>query len=396
MKMKDFLANELQNRRKNRIIKLSILILLILIIVIMSILTCIYFYNVNFRKWCDENVINKEISQSKVKNVAISKDENVQVFAYDKYICILRKKTLEFYNRIGSKENSIEIDIINADFSTSGRYLAISEKNGQKFYLISGREKIYENEIEGNINQINVNRNGYVSVVISNTSYKSVVDVFDKTGKEIFKTNLRTARVVNVSISQDSKYLAIAEVDLSGIIIKSSIQIVSMELAQTNTENAFVYKYEAPIGKLIMNIKYQENNRLICMYNDCICIFEENQNKEISTYEEKKLAFITINLNNRIILVEENSSGEYTADTFVNILNPKNNKVKQYITSNVAKVILTSENKIAINLGTELHVINTSGILIKKYKSDAEINEVVMTDNLAAIVYSDNIVIINF
>ena len=35
-------------------------------------------------------------------------------------------------------------------------------------------------------------------------------------------------------------------------------------------------------------------------------------------------------------------------------------------------------------------------ILIKKYKSDAEINEVVMTDNLAAIVYSDNIVIINF
>ena len=214
--------------------------------------------------------------------------------------------------------------------------------------------------------------------------------------KEIFKTNLRTARVVNVSISQDSKYLAIAEVDLSGIIIKSSIQIVSMELAQTNTENAFVYKYEAPIGKLIMNIKYQENNRLICMYNDCICIFEENQNKEISTYEEKKLAFITINLNNRIILVEENSSGEYTADTFVNILNPKNNKVKQYITSNVAKVILTSENKIAINLGTELHIINTSGILIKKYKSDAEINEVVMTDNLAAIVYSDNIVIINF
>ena len=52
-------------------------------------------------------------------------------------------------------------------------------------------------------------------------SYKSVVDVFDRNGKEIFKTNLRTARVVDVSISQDSKYLAIAEVDLSGIIIKS-------------------------------------------------------------------------------------------------------------------------------------------------------------------------------
>lgn len=394
--MKDFLANELHNRRKSRIIKLTILIVLILIIITMFVLTCIYFNNINFRKWCDENIIDKEISQTNVKNITISKDENVQVFAYDKYICVLRKKTLEFYNRIGKKENTIEVDITNAEFSASGRYLAISEKNGQKFYLISGKEKIYENEIEGNISQISVNRNGYLSVVISNTSYKSVVDVFDKDGKEIFRTNLRTARVVDVSVSQDSKYLAIAEVDLSGIIIKSSIQIVSMELAQTNPEDAFVNKYEASVGKLIMNIKYQEKNNLICMYNDSIDILVENENKEFIKYEEKKLAFVTIELNNRIILVEENSSGEYTSDTYMNILNPQNGKAKKYITSNVAKSIITSENKIAINFGTELHIINIEGILIKKYKSNAEINNVVMTDNLAAIVYSDKITIINF
>ena len=394
--MKDFLANELHNRRKSRIIKLTILIVLILIIITMFVLTCIYFNNINFRKWCDENIIDKEISQTNVKNITISKDENVQVFAYDKYICVLRKKTLEFYNRIGKKENTIEVDITNAEFSASGRYLAISEKNGQKFYLISGKEKIYENEIEGNISQISVNRNGYLSVVISNTSYKSVVDVFDKDGKEIFRTNLRTARVVDVSVSQDSKYLAIAEVDLSGIIIKSSIQIVSMELAQTNPEDAFVNKYEASVGKLIMNIKYQEKNNLICMYNDSIDILVENENKEFIKYEEKKLAFVTIKLNNRIILVEENSSGEYTSDTYMNILNPQNGKAKKYITSNVAKSIITSENKIAINFGTELHIINIEGILIKKYKSNAEINNVVMTDNLAAIVYSDKITIINF
>ena len=326
----------------------------------------------------------------------INKDENVQVFAYDKYICILRKKTLEFYNRIGSKEGAIEIDITNAEFSAAGRYLAVCEKNGQKICLISGKEKMYENNIEGNITQISVNRNGYLSVVISNTSYKSVVDVFDRNGKEIFKTNLRTARVVDVSISQDSKYLAIAEVDLSGIIIKSSVQIVSMDLAQTNPDEAFINKYEATTGKLIMKIKYQENNRLICMYNDSIDIFYENENKEFVKYDEKKLAFTTINLNNRIVLIEETSSGEYTSDTYLDIVNPNNNKKKQYITSNVAKALTTSENKIAINFGTELHIVNTNGILIKRYKSNSEINNVVMTDNLVAIVYSDNIAIINF
>ena len=394
--MKDFLANELQNRRRNRVIKFTILLIFILIIITTIILTCVYFYNINFRKWCDEKIINKEVSQSKVKSITINKDENVQVFAYDKYICILRKKTLEFYNRIGLKEGAIEVDITNAEFSAAGRYLAVCEKNGQKICLISGKEKMYENDIEGNITQISVNRNGYLSVVISNTSYKSVVDVFDRNGKEIFKTNLRTARVVDVSISQDSKYLAIAEVDLSGIIIKSSVQIVSMDLAQTNPDEAFINKYEATTGKLIMKIKYQENNRLICMYNDSIDIFYENENKEFVKYDEKKLAFTTINLNNRIILIEETSSGEYTSDTYLNIVNPNNNKKKQYITSNVAKALTTSENKIAINFGTELHIINTNGILIKKYKSNSEINNVVMKDNLAAIVYSDNIAIINF
>mgnify|MGYP004505819743 FL=1 len=394
--MKDFLANELQNRRRNRVIKFTILLIFILIIITTIVLTCVYFYNVNFRKWCDEKIINKEVAQSKVKSITINKDENVQVLAYDKYICILRKKTLEFYNRIGSKEGTIEIDITNAEFSAAGRYLAVCERNGQKICLISGKEKMYENNIEGNITQISVNRNGYLSVVISNTSYKSVVDVFDRNGKEIFKTNLRTARVVDVSISQDSKYLAIAEVDLSGIIIKSSVQIVSMDLAQTNPDEAFINKYEATTGKLIMKIKYQENNRLICMYNDSIDIFYENENKEFVKYDEKKLAFTTINLNNRIVLIEETSSGEYTSDTYLDIVNPNNNKKKQYITSNVAKALTTSENKIAINFGTELHIVNTNGILIKRYKSNSEINNVVMTDNLAAIVYSDNIAIINF
>lgn len=388
--MKDFWAEEVQNRRKGKIIKLTLIGIILIIVIAMMILITIYYNNVKFRNWCDENFIKKEILQEEVKTIEISKDENVQVYAYDKYICVLRKKNLEFYNRVGTKVGTIEIDIINAEFASAGRYLAISEKNGQKFYLISGKEKLFENEVEGNITEINVSRNGYVSIVNSNKSYKSVVDVFDKAGKEVFKTNLVTSRVVDISISQDSKYLAIAEVDISGIIIKSSIQIVSIELTE------IIYKYEAPTGKLIMNINYQENGRLVCLYNDSIEILKNETTSELVKFEDKKLAFVTIDLNDRIVLLEENSTGEYTSDTNVNIINPEKGTKKQYITSSVAKNITTYTNKIAINFGTELHIIDTNGILIKNYKSNSEINDVVMTDNLVAVVYNDNIAIINF
>ena len=104
---------------------------------------------------------------------------------------------------------------------------------------------------------------------------------------------------------------------------------------------------------------------------------------------------MTVNLNNRAMLLEEISTGEYTADTRVRIVNPLTLKEKQYVINGVAKSIVTSENRIAVNLGTELHIIDKNGILLQKYISKSEINDVVMTDGLVGVVYRNKICIIN-
>ena len=393
--MKDFWAEELQNRKKNRVFKIIILVIIALLIIGIGICIWEYYINLNFRSWCDENVLRKEILQENTKSIELEGDENTKVFSYEKYICVFRKKTLEFYNKIGTQTEKLELDINEAVSTTAGRYMAICEENGQKFYLICGKEKLFEREIEGNITQIKVSRSGYVAIVISNTSYKSIVDVFDKNGKEIFKTNLVSSRVADIGISQDSKFLAIAEVDLSGILIQSKIQVISMELAQTKPQEAMLYKYEAPTDKLIMNVEYQEQNKLICMYNDGIECLQENKSTELAKFEDKQLSFITIELSNSMMFVEEVSTGQYTVDTNVKIVNTENLKEKEYVTKNVAKSIITSDNKIAINFGTELHIINKNGILLKKYISDTEINNIVMTDGLVGIIYKDKVQIVN-
>lgn len=393
--MRDFLHEELQNQRKGKLRKVAVFVIILIILIAILVLISIYFLNVKFRNWCDENVLKKEILQADTKYIELDGDENTQVYAYDKYICVFRKKRLEFYNKVGNKVQEIELDINKAIFTSAGRYMAICEKDGQKFYLICEKDKIFENEIEGNISHINVSRSGYVSVVISNTSYKSIIGVYDKSGKEIFKTNLVTSRVVDVSISQDSKYLAIAEVDLSGIIISSKIQVVSIELAQANPQEAILYKYEASTDKLIMNIEYQEQNKLICLYNDSIEVLQDKTSTSLINLEEQKLTFMSIELNNRIAILEEVSTGNYTADTKVRIVNPITLKEKEYISKDVAKSMNTSENKIAINFGTELHIISKNGILLKKYISEVEINNIVMAEGIIGIVYKDKIRIIN-
>ena len=393
--MKDFWAEELQNQRRGKLKKLAILITFIIIVIAFLVLIAVYMLNMGFRRWCDDNILIKEVLEEDAKTIELDSNENAKVYAYDKYICIFRKKTLEFYNRSGNKIDALEIDINNPVFVSAGDYIAISEEQGQKFYLICGREKLYENSIEGTINQINVNEGGYISIVLSNASYKSVVEIYDKSGKEVFKTNLVTSRVADVSISKDNKYLAIAEIDISGILIKSSIQIVSMELAQTNPKEAILYKYEAPTDKLIINIEYQDKGNLICLYNDAIEMLKDNQSTKIVDLNEQKTSFMTINLKNRIAILEEISTGEYTSDTDVKIINPVSLKQREYIGNDVAKSIYTYENKIAINFGAELHIIDTNGILLKKYISTTEINDVVISKDLVGVIYRDKIQIIN-
>lgn len=393
--MMDFWAKGLENHRKEKIKKLALLISLLIILITIIVLIIVYIFNIQFRNWCDKHILGKEILQEDTREIEIDGDENPQVYAFDKYICLFRRKTIEFYNKVGTKVGEIETNINNAKFASAGRYLAICEQDGKEFYLIDGKEKVYENEVDGTISQINVSRSGFVSVVLSNNSYKSIVSVYNKEGKEIFKTNLVTSRVVDVSISQDSQYLAIAEVDISGILTKSTIQIVSIELAQTKPAEAIVYKYEVPEGKLIINVEYQEKQKLICMYNDSIEVLQEQKSSELVGFENRKTTFMTIELNNRIAILEEKTTGEYTSDTYVNIINPENKREIQYIANGVVKSLHTSNKRIAINTGSELHIISTNGFLVKKYISSTEINDIVMTDSLVGVIYRDKIQIIN-
>ena len=393
--MMDFWAKGLENHRKEKIKKLALLISLLIILITIIVLIIVYIFNVQFRNWCDKHILGKEILQEDTREIEIDGDENPQVYAFDKYICLFRRKTIEFYNKVGTKVGEIETNINNAKFASAGRYLAICEQDGKEFYLIDGKEKVYENEVDGTISQINVSRSGFVSVVLSNNSYKSIVSVYNKEGKEIFKTNLVTSRVVDVSMSQDSQYLAIAEVDISGILTKSTIQIVSIELAQTKPAEAIVYKYEVPEGKLIINVEYQEKQKLICMYNDSIEVLQEQKSSELVGFENRKTTFMTIELNNRIAILEEKTTGEYTSDTYVNIINPENKREIQYIANGVVKSLYTSNKRIAINTGSELHIIDTNGFLVKKYISSTEINDIVMTDSLVGVIYRDKIQIIN-
>ena len=376
---------------KKIILSIAISILVIAIIIIVA----LYITNNEFRNWIDVEIFRKEISQDGVTTIELDEGETSNIYAFNKYIGILSKNKFALYDSSGKEETNLEVQITNPLFDSANRFLVIGESNGQKVYVIEDKEVAWESEVEGNISKVYVNKNGYVAVIMTDMSYKSGVQVFDPEGNSLFISFLSSTIAVDVSISNDNKYLAIAEVDTSGTIIQSNIRIISIETARTDPSNSVENNYKSEQNKLIVNIDYQDKDRIVCMYTDTINIIENGQEAVIFDNKDKKITAQSIDLENYFTTVQEESSGIFTANSVVNIINVESKNTQNYTVETSVKEIYTKGNMIALNLGTEVEFINTGGWLVKRYIANQEVSNVTISNNIAGIIYRDKVEIIN-
>ena len=395
--MKDFWKEpkETKEKKVNKK-KVIITIIAIIIILFLIIISAIYINNKNVRLWIDKNIFRKEVIQNNLPTIELNESDTQNIYAFNKYIGVLSKNQFAIYDNSGKKQDELNIEITKPIFNSNGRHLVIAEEKGQKVYLITDKGIAWEKCVEGNISQVEVNKNGYVAITIVDTINKTVVAVYDNTGNWLFNNILSTTRVVSTSLSNDNKYLALAEIDTSGTQIQSSIKVMSIEEGKNNPSNSIKKVYNSEKGDLITQIKYQEKDKLLCMYTDKIDVIKTDETTEtISETKDKKVSFTSISLSNSAVMLEEKSSGLFTADSIVSIINPDNKNISTYTTEAVTKEIYTYDNIIGLNLGAEVEFINTSGWLVKKYTAEQEITNIVLSSSMAGIVYRDKIELIN-
>lgn len=394
VEIKEDIESENKTLNKKKVIFSIIILIIIIVLVIVS---SLYITNTSFRETMDKYVFRKSITENNLDYIEIDTENSPNIFAYDKYIVTLEKNTLTQYSQSGKKEGSLEIQVSDPIFDAEGKYLVVAEKNKQKIYLIYNDNIVWEKDIEGNISKINVNKNGYTSVIISGTTYKSVIAVYNKEGKELFKTYLSSTVAVDSSISEDNKYMSFGEVNTSGTLIQSSIKTVSIEKAKQTPSDSIINTYDAEQNDLIINIQYQDKNRLICMYNSSIHIIKDGKDEVLVSLNEKdnNITFSDIELSSNAYRIIEKSAGLFKSNSTVEIYNTTSKKQNIYNFNGVAKKVYSYGNIIAIDLGSEVLFINMNGWLIKKYNSAQDIKNIVLTDNLAGIVYRDKIEFIN-
>ena len=374
-----FNQDEVKTINKKKIIGVGILLVIICLILVIYL---VYAANENFRAFMDANILNKSIEQDNLKSITLENYDNSNIFAYSKYIAILKDNTLTTYNSSGKIEAENNIQITNPITTGNGKYLIIAEQDSSK--------------IEGNISRISVNSSGYSTIILKGTAYKSVVLLLDDSGNEMFKYYMSSTIAVDASISEDNKYVGIAEVNTSGTLIQSNIKILSIAKAKENPTEAIVYTYNAPLNSLVLNIKYQNKNKLVCEYDNEIHVIKDNVDTKITDIntDQEKITYYSIELDNNIVKNVEENASLFTTNTAIKIINSTTQKENTYKFEGVIKEMYCCGSKIALNLGSEIHFVDTNGWLIKKYTSNQEVRKIVISDEVAGIIYRNKIELI--
>lgn len=366
----------------------------IVVIFFIVFFTARYATDEDFRTMIDVNVFKKEVNESTLTSIEIDLESNPNIFAYDKYIAVLSKNKLIEYTSDGKEVASLDTNISVPIVHTNGKYMVMAEKNGQKIYLISGEHIIWQNTIEGSISEVNVNENGYVSIVIKNTTYKSVIAFYDLKGVELFRTHIANNYAICTSISTNNEYLAIGEIDYSGTILKSYVKIISVEKAQTEPKNSIIYIYESENGEIITNINYHDKENAICMFNGYIQKVGTDSNERLYDITNNDV-FVDINSKDSIAIIDKQSSGLFSYEYELVNKSTSNKSESLYILdSELPKTVKISGYKMALNLGNEIRIVNSNGWLLKKYTSDNQIKNIVIGDSVAGVVYKNRIEII--
>lgn len=370
-------------KSKKNVIKL---IIFIVIILLFGIIGTLYEKNISVKTYVDKYIFHKEKYENNLPNILIETNNDANIYAYNGNIISLKNNTLTVYNEFGNEEYTLDIEISNPIFSTSGNYLAVGEKQGTNVYVINGKNIVWHENLEGQISNLKINSEGYLMVVTTGTIYKNIIQTFNNKGKELFRNFIQSTYIVDMDISPDSKYIAIAEVNSSGILVQSYIKIISIEKAASGEQDAFTYKKEGKPGDLVVNIKYQSKDRLVVIYDNHIETIKDNNTNEIN-FSEEDVSFV--DLNNKIIKILNRDS-----QVIMQIINNDLTSIKEY-TIQEPKALYVSDSVIALNLGTEILFYNNSGWLIKKYYANQEVNKIVLCGDLAGIVYNDKIELIS-
>ncbi|MBQ5592204.1 MAG: hypothetical protein IIU80_04605 [Clostridia bacterium] len=154
---------------------------------------------------------------------------------------------------------------------SKGARFIVYDLDSARYRIQNGSDITREGEAKGRIIAAALGKSGNYALATYSDSVQSVLTVYNSGGKELYVWNFKSERVIDISLSDNGKFAAVATVDAFNGEINSKVYVFSFKSDKAVSE--FDYK-----GTAVVKVDYVKGTNIIVM-GDNIRSYIKNNSK---------------------------------------------------------------------------------------------------------------------
>ncbi len=324
-------------------------------------------------------VLNKNIDSNDVVEVELQTSNN-QIIPFENEILVYNNGIIKSYNNYGKNTGEIIIeDTVEADVQTCGKYIQVINKDRGLVYVYKNKYEVARIKVDGQIYSGNINEEGTSVIEYSSTGNKTILGVFDNSGKQKYNVKLSNNIVGKYVLSDNSKYLAYVDINVSGISAQTKINLIDLSNIKQDEANTKTIHTE---DNALAYDMYWNGKTIVARFDESYMIYNVgSEKKEIAQISFGQTVSIG-DYDKKCAYTEIDENGNYE----LNIKNMTSENVKTVSLDDSPKYF-AYENGIAyVCYGKKIEAYNNFGMKIKTYNSDMVITGPVTFNNGRSIV----------
>lgn len=365
-------SKEKRKKHNNRLVILTCII----VAIIGAVLIYVNNSNINLGELSFSNLVEiltlrrVEHENTVLGQISHAPGEEATFNIYKNYIVKATKNSLQYFDKNGQIIWQTSIAVNKPVIRTSKDYLLVADIGGRHILVLKGKNKKWEQEVDGNIINVNMARNGFISVVHELERVRAAVSVFNTEGHRRFTFGKAENYILSARFLLGDTQILVNSVDVSGTKVNTVLEYIDISGKPVGGETLKEGSLFPSVWPLTSGAAFAVGDSKV------VYVYKENSWEENiygKTYSSMtvgdKYLVLAVSRQERPGIFSSNRTDiqTYNIDGQINTV---------YKIEDSVRNIQTFEQIIAVNTGREIFLIDPYGRLLGKISAISDVLEV--------------------
>ncbi|MDQ2086698.1 DUF5711 family protein [Herbivorax sp. ANBcel31] len=328
---------------------------------------------------------NKEV----LLEMSYDSSANAKFALHDDYIVKCTQGRIDFIDKRGEARRTFRGSLKNPLIKSKGNYLLIADFKGKDMFVFRGINKLWEEKLNNNIINADINEKGHVAVVHEEEMSRNAASAFNREGVRYFVDNSGDEFILSAKVSPDGDSILLNYAITSGIGATTELKKYNIEskeqIEKTVVENEFF-----PFAE------YIDDDTIMAVGDSYIAVLGDNLEEKWSASAKGKVYSSSAGSDKYVIAATELKGAGFFSNRKSDILiyDMGGERVADLNIENHVKNMVVYDDIIAVNLGRQLYIINSQGKIIDEYDFTTEIKYIDFFNKKEILVIVENKIII--